>query len=81
MLTASWVMAAIKGGEEVGHASLSLSTVKTQWPWTAEGTQRLGMGDDAVRGWVGWHQHRTLVILAHFFVVRLRLRLKKKRRP
>ena len=38
----------------------------------------LGMGDDAVRGWTGWHHHMTLVILAHFFVVRMRLRLKKK---
>ena len=35
---------------------------------------RLGMGDDEVRSWPGWHHHRTLVMLAHFFVVRLRLR-------
>jgi SRSO17 transposase len=34
----------------------------------------LGMGDYAVRGWVGWHQQMTLVLLAHFFVVRMRLR-------
>jgi len=34
----------------------------------------LGMGSYAIRSWTGWHQHRTLVILAHFFVVRLRLR-------
>jgi SRSO17 transposase len=40
--------------------------------------QRLGMGDDAVRSWTGWHHHMTLVILAHFFVVRLSLRCKKK---
>jgi SRSO17 transposase len=38
----------------------------------------LGMGDDEVRSWTGWHHHMTLVILAHFFVVRMRLRLKKK---
>ena len=38
----------------------------------------LGMGEYAVRGWVGWHHHRTLGILAHFFVVRRRLRFKKK---
>ena len=36
--------------------------------------QRLGMGDDAVRSWTGWHHHMTLVILAHFFVVRMSLR-------
>ena len=36
--------------------------------------QLLGMGDDAVRNWTGWQHHMTLVILAHFFVVRLSLR-------
>jgi SRSO17 transposase len=48
-----------------------------RWPIATcceDSKQRLGMGDDAVRGWVGWHHHRTLVILAHFFVVRMRLR-------
>jgi SRSO17 transposase len=34
----------------------------------------LGMGDYAVRSWTGWHHHRTLIILAHFFVVRMSLR-------
>ena len=34
----------------------------------------LGMGDDAVRSWNGWHHPMTLVILAHFFVVRMSLR-------
>jgi SRSO17 transposase len=34
----------------------------------------LGMGDDEVRSWSGWHQQMTLVILAHFFVVRMSLR-------
>jgi hypothetical protein len=42
-----------------------------------DGKQLLGRGDDAVRGWTGWHHPMTLVILAHFFVVRMRLRLKK----
>jgi SRSO17 transposase len=37
----------------------------------------LGMGDYEVRSGTGWHHHMTLVMLAHFFVVRLRLRLKK----
>jgi SRSO17 transposase len=33
--------------------------------------QELGMGDDEVRSWSGWHHHMTLVILAHFLLVRL----------
>jgi len=48
-----------------------------RWPIDTcceDGKQRLGMGDDAVRSWTGWHPHRTLVILAHFFGVRLSLR-------
>jgi SRSO17 transposase len=50
-----------------------------RWPIECcfeEGKQELGMGDYQVRGWLGWHHHMTLVILAHFFLVRLKLRLK-----
>ncbi|NCC32217.1 MAG: IS701 family transposase [Chloroflexia bacterium] len=39
--------------------------------------QQLGMGDYEVRSWSGWHHHMTLVILAHFFLVRLQRQLKK----
>ena len=52
-----------------------------RWPIETsfeDGKQRLGMGDYEVRGWTGWHHHMTLVILAHAFLVRLRLQLGKK---
>jgi len=39
-----------------------------------EGQQHLGLGDYEVRSWRGWHHHTTLVILAHFFLVRLQRR-------
>jgi len=48
-----------------------------RWPIAtgfADGKQLLGMGEYAVRSWTGWHQHMTLGILAHFFVVRMSLR-------
>ena len=54
-----------------------------RWPMETcceDGKQLLGMGDYEVRSWTGWHHHMTLVILAHFFVVRMSLRFKKKRR-
>jgi len=54
-----------------------------RWPIETcfeDGKQYLGMGDYEVRGWRGWHHHMTLCILAHFFLVRVCLRLKKKRR-
>lgn len=52
-----------------------------RWPIETcfeEGKQELGMGDYQVRSWTGWHHHMTLVILAHFFLVRVKLRLKEK---
>ena len=54
-----------------------------RWPIETcfeDSKQLLGMGDDEVRSWTGWHHHMTLVILAHFFVVRMSLRLKKSPR-
>jgi SRSO17 transposase len=39
-----------------------------------DGTQLVGLGDYQVRSWTGWHHHMTLCILAHFFLVRCKLR-------
>ena len=43
-----------------------------------EGKQLVGLGDYQVRSYIGWHHHMTLSILAHFFLVRLRVRLGDK---
>ena len=40
----------------------------------------LGMARYETRSYLGWHHHRALVAVAHLFVTRTRLRLKKSRR-
>jgi len=66
-------------------AEVSTQTLVTlsgmRWPIETafeDGKQLLGMGDDQVRTWVGWHHHMTLCILAHFLLVRLKVRLADK---
>jgi hypothetical protein len=52
-----------------------------RWPIETgceDGQQSLGMGEYEGRSWRGWHHHMTLCILAHCFLVRACLRLKKK---
>jgi SRSO17 transposase len=46
-----------------------------------DGKQYLGIRAYEVRSWRGWHHHMTLVILAHFYLVRMRLRFKKSAGP
>jgi SRSO17 transposase len=41
----------------------------------------LGMAAYQTRSWRGWHHHMTLVILAHHFLVHIKLRHKKGHRP
>jgi len=41
----------------------------------------VGLDHDAVRGWVGWHHHLTLSVLAHDVLVQAHLRLGGEVRP
>jgi len=55
-----------------------------RWPVETaleEGKTELGMDHDETRTWRGWHHQMTLTFLAHHFLLRLRLQLKKKRPP
>ena len=52
-----------------------------RWPIEAcftEGKGEVGLDHYEVRTWRGWHHHLTLVILAHFFLMRLVLRLNRR---
>ncbi|MCB0016161.1 MAG: hypothetical protein KDE09_00155 [Anaerolineales bacterium] len=49
-----------------------------RWPIETcfeEAKQQLGLGDYQLRSWTGWHHHMTLCLLAHFFLLRLKLNL------
>ena len=49
-----------------------------RWPIEScfeDSKQELGLADYQLRGWFGWHHHMTLVILAHFFLVRIQRRM------
>jgi SRSO17 transposase len=46
-----------------------------------EGKSELGLDHYEHRSWLAWHRHMRLVFLAHLFLLRLRLKYKKKPRP
>jgi SRSO17 transposase len=49
-----------------------------RWPIEScfeESKEEVGLYHYELRFWRGWHHHMTTVILAHHFLVRLRLRL------
>jgi len=61
-------------------ADTPLSTLArmTAWRWPVETVieeckGELGLDHYEVRGWVGWHHHTTMTLLAHHFLVRLRV--------
>jgi hypothetical protein len=43
-----------------------------------EAKRDIGMDQYEVRGWVGWHHHTTMTLLAHHFLVQQRSRLGEK---
>ena len=50
----------------------------TAWRWPVETVieeckGELGLDHYEVRGWIGWHHHTTMTLLAHHFLVRLRV--------
>jgi SRSO17 transposase len=55
-----------------------------RWPVETaieEAKGELGMDHYETRTWRGWHHHMTQTFLAHHFLVRMRLKVKKKRLP
>jgi SRSO17 transposase len=55
-----------------------------RWPVETaieEAKGELGMDHYETRTWRGWHHHMTQTFLAHHFLVRMRLNIKKKRLP
>jgi SRSO17 transposase len=63
-------------------ADTSLKTLArlTAWRWPVESVieeckDELGLDHYEVRGWIGWHHHTTMTLLAHSFLVRLRVKM------
>jgi SRSO17 transposase len=59
-------------------APLTTLARMTAWRWPVETVieeckGELGLDHYEVRGWIGWHHHTTMTLLAHHFLVRLRV--------
>jgi SRSO17 transposase len=64
-----------------GHEAL-VRVSGLRWPVETaieEAKGELGMDHYETRTWRGWHHHMTQTFLAHHFLVRRRLNVKKKR--
>jgi len=63
--------------QDTPHAELVRIT-GMRWPVETalrDEKDELGQDDDQTRSWQGWHHHRTLTMLAHHFLVTVRLHL------
>lgn len=59
---------------------------RSGWRWPVEsafeeGKGEVGLDHYETRTWHGWHRHMTQTFLAHHFLVRMRVKLKKRHRP
>jgi len=62
------------------HTAFNTLARLTAWRWPIETTieeckGELGLDHYEVRGWIGWHHHFSMTMLAHHFLVRLRVQL------
>jgi len=63
--------------QDTPHAEL-VKITGMRWPVETafrDEKDALGQDDDQTRSWSGWHHHRTLTMLAHHFLVTVRLHL------
>lgn len=70
-------------GEKIAKTDL-VHQAGFRWPIETaleEGKSELGMDHYETRTWLGWHHHMTLTFLAHYFLVRLRVKRKKQYQP
>lgn len=69
-------------GPEVALAEVVAAHAQRYWEEASfrDGKSEVGLDEYEVRGWVGWHHHMTLSLLALWFLASERPRVQKKRR-